>query len=371
MPSMDTAEDNLAPLPVDKLCAAAAAKRTRTSRSTSPSMAAASSAAAAGPGAGHVPNLDELLAGVKESLGREFKQALADRIDGAVDSMGKTFKETTQALLKGYDRTIQAQFTEQRELLHETNTKIDKNLDDTRLLRAQVEEMQKILAAPQPAFIAALGPAGRGPSGPGSVAGSVASAASERPADPCAIKIIASKHVLKGEIIRVFDEWMAETNCDSKFHRVLGDPLGKYYTIKFHGDHGADLRRCQTALSSLRGRDGSWRKFSVASPDGSEISLFVGTDKTRSEIRSEVAIKRLHAVVAAKLPGAPVHLLRRERQVTFRWQPMVQLTVENDDFLLKWNGPVCELAGIVRADIEAGFRASMGSRSRSTVEWSV
>ena len=305
-------------------------------------------------------SLEELLATLQTNVTADIKTEMGKRVDSAVDAMDAKFQSQTAALLRKYDISVQSRFDEQHAALDETNEKLGKTIVDTRAMRKDIDAMQKILASP---------PA---PPSPRSVASSTGSFA-DRPADPSVLKVTATTHVLKQEVIAVLDAWLEEAAIDKQFYKIQGDTLGRYFSIKFEGDHGTDLRRLQQAFGTLRSRTGEWRKFAVDGPSGSKINLFIGKDKSKAQVRSEIGVKRLFEVVQQALPLEPsaVHLLRRDKQVAYKWQPMVRLDMDGDAFKLKWNGPVVTAAGVDRVAIETAFRTAMGATTRSQIEWSI
>ena len=301
--------------------------------------------------------LEDMLAAFRCSISADLKAEIRVQLDSAVDALGAQCQSQTAILLKKYDASVQARFSSSDEHLAALDEKFD---EKTEKLEKSFEDLQKSFACP---------PA---PPSPRSDAPSIGSSA-DRPPDPSVLKVTAKTHVLKQEVIALLDAWLEDANIDKQFYKIRSDTLGRYFSIKFEGDHGTDLRRLQQAFGSLRSRTGEWRKFAVDGPNDTKINLFIGKDKSKAQVRSEIGVKRLFEVVQQALPLEPsaVHLLRRDKQVAYKWQPMVRLDLDGDAFQLKWNGPVATAAGVDRAAFEASFRAAMGATTRSQIEWSI
>ena len=299
-------------------------------------------------------HLEEMLASLQSSISADIKAELGVRLDAAVDKMDAKLMSQTASLLRKYEISAQARFSSFDERLAALDEKFD---EKTEKLKDTLENFQKSLARP---------PAPPSPRSDDSSTGSFA----DRLPDPSVLKITAKSLVLKQDVVTLLDAWLVDANIDKQFYEIRGDTLGRHFSIKFEGDHGSDRLRSQQAFGTLRSRAGVWRKFAVVGPSGTKIDLFIGKDKSQAQIRGEIGLKRLLKVVQQALPLEPsVHLLRREKQVAYKWQPLVRLDIEGGAFKLKWNDPVVEAAGVDRVAIDWNFRLAMGANARTQIKW--
>ena len=302
-------------------------------------------------------SMEEILASLQSSISADIKAELGVRLDAAVDKMDAKLMSQTASILRKYDISAQARFSSSDEHLAALDEKFDEKTEN---LKEILEKFQKSLARP-PARL----PGWWMPPSPSST-GSFA----DRLPDPSVLKITAKSLVLKQDVVALLDAWLVDANIDKQFYEIRGDSLGRHFSIKFEGDHGSDRLRSQQAFGTLRSRAGVWRKFAVVGPSGTKIDLFIGKDKSQAQIRGEIGLKRLLKVVQQALPLEPsVHLLRREKQVAYKWQPLVRLDVEGGTFKLKWNDPVVSAAGVDRVAIDWNFRLAMGANARSQIKW--
>eukprot|EP00959_Pyramimonas_sp_CCMP1952_P072697 1518821-Pyramimonas_sp.AAC.1 len=133
------------------------------------------------------------------------------------------------------------------------------------------------------------------------------------------------EEVPREEVIKSITPWLEAANFTMGQEVVVaGDPVAKQFTLEFQGPMLAtrESRRKQ-AHTCLRLATGKWRDFFVDLP-AKRVPLYVGNDKNRKEIATEIALKKLRNTLQ-KEAGLTTFMDRDGGRLLARWEPLAKV----------------------------------------------
>eukprot|EP00959_Pyramimonas_sp_CCMP1952_P133556 2792839-Pyramimonas_sp.AAC.1 len=68
-------------------------------------------------------------------------------------------------------------------------------------------------------------------------------------------------------------------------------PTAKRFIIQFTGQTHLAARAVRQAMSAIKQRNNTWRRFYAEFPSGGQTDLFISVDKHQATIRRELGIK--------------------------------------------------------------------------------
>ena len=122
-------------------------------------------------------------------------------------------------------------------------------------------------------------------------------------------------------------------------------------------------------------------RHTVVAADKKELPCYINQDKSRKDIRTEIACKKLRLLLKTKYskPSAgggprepPFEWKRLDGQVTSDWNRLARfLSVDSDTYSWKWNRPLAASLEIDTAEAEKLFeRPTLVQESGAAIDWS-
>lgn len=143
--------------------------------------------------------------------------------------------------------------------------------------------------------------------------------------------------------------------------------LSKDAVIRFRGDERTCRRGVKQVLDSFRTAPGIYTHHTVAGADGKIHSCFINGDKSRKDIRTEIACKKLRLLLESKYskgsPKSPGFEWKRLGGIVCSgWKDLAKfIAPDADTFEWKWNRPKAEAMGIDTAAMDKLFEEDFGS----------
>ena len=142
--------------------------------------------------------------------------------------------------------------------------------------------------------------------------------------------------------------------------------------LAFCGEGQVPIRRCRKFFDHLRtsGIGSEWRRVSCAGPINQIVQLYIGPDKNRKQVQTEILSKKAATIIREEIPAARIHLLRAEGIVTLAWRPLCRLTVFPDgSFDLHWNPKALSTCGLNKAIVLEGLEGATVREGSDDIEW--
>ena len=153
------------------------------------------------------------------------------------------------------------------------------------------------------------------------------------------VKINAKEDVTISAIKVVVKAWAEELGLLPETYEVTSSGnLSKRFVIECTGPADMATRRANKLMASLRAEDGSWVRKTALSPANRVVELFIGPDKNRRQILTEIFGRKLFNAfkeqdVESKALGSPERnfkYLRREGIVSEGWVEIAKVEPEAD-----------------------------------------
>ena len=183
------------------------------------------------------------------------------------------------------------------------------------------------------------------------------------------IKVSANNMVSRDAVSNGIKEWM-DNSATPDGWKLSGESLGKQFTIRLLGEPGLAFNRCRKALEALRREDGTWRETKISSPTNVVTPLYFEVDKNAKTMCEEGCLRKLKRLVSEQT-DQDVHLSRRDRLVSIRWQPLVTVSAASrDDITVKWHNEVLQKINLDKGALLNKFDEG-SQRSLSEIPWSL
>jgi hypothetical protein len=186
----------------------------------------------------------------------------------------------------------------------------------------------------------------------------------DRPPHPCVIKANVHGNVFfaKAELKNVFKHLLSQKGLECEFD-IPGKEVAKRYAVTCKGPVGDKM-----VEALLRARKdphtGDWLNIPIKDPEGNEIKLYFGPDKSRKVERTET-ITRKFAEHLRKTYGAHSFGERREDGIiTVDGTRVAFIEVEPNKNILKWNDMALPPTSIHKDDMSTYFERTFN------VQWS-
>jgi hypothetical protein len=292
-----------------------------------------------------------------EEMFRNFKKEIVSETSGLVSAMEHRVMDSTCNMLRTYDKgqcskfdavEINANALEARVVAH------DSKLEQ---LQASIDVLSKGLVACSSATPQRH---------------TVFSEDFDAAPSLSLLRLSVACNTTKVALQETVDSWLGENGALGPTDYFLAGPeFGKNFSIQFQGEEGLASRRANKAHMSLRGDRGVWRELYVTGPDATRFKIFVSEDKSRKQIRTETAGKRLFKSLQEVHPTLPSVLRRKEGMVSCNWLPVVKVLVTSADGppTLQWVAKSVQSLSINKDAITAAFNAATGGTA--SVEWSL
>ncbi len=193
----------------------------------------------------------------------------------------------------------------------------------------------------------------------------------DRQIDATIIRIHSQELVTLEEIKKTVESWAAEVAVSDFTTTVTGGAASpaQRFTVSLGGVPATAAKRATKLLGTLRKSDGTWRRMQCASPNGRQVDLFIGPDKSPKQVRTEILGKQLVQAIKETHPQLPIHLLRRDGVVKTNWTSFVKVEPSSHDVaVLRWDERVVAEKGIRKEDIAEAFERL--AKGRDQPQWS-
>ena len=174
----------------------------------------------------------------------------------------------------------------------------------------------------------------------------------------------------KASVLAVCSALVAESDIPGDAFDLRGPALGRSFNLAFHGDGGLGCRRARKVMTAMRNSSGEWRQFSVLSPSGAHLALFIGFDKSSKQIRLEQEVKKLYKAVKSVHPQLSVDMMRRDGVVCVDWIQLAKVQVDSPTAsVVLWNTSAVVQFNIDKAKVTEAW--TTGAPPPAQVQWSV
>jgi len=180
----------------------------------------------------------------------------------------------------------------------------------------------------------------------------------DRKIDVTILKVNTKEMVAKDAMATVMSTLLEEADIRNDQYSIQGMELAKKFTIRFTGTAQTAERRANKVFGLLRREDGSWRKFTCPTPAQRECDLFIGTDKSPKQVKTEMEGKRLWQSFKDKYAHLNPHFLRKEGIIQIGWVPVAKLEIQpgEEPTQILWNNKAVSDHGIDKDALVASFR---------------
>ena len=137
-------------------------------------------------------------------------------------------------------------------------------------------------------------------------------------------------------------------------------------TARFKGEVGLSARRAQKTLETLKDAGGKWTQYSVQSPTGGTVPIYLAEDKNARQVAEERALKRLAQALRTVHEDKTFFTIRRDRTITFNWTPIAKVRVpKKHQEEVEWNAAAAEKEDIKKFEVLQIFREKRRSPNAS------
>ena len=180
-----------------------------------------------------------------------------------------------------------------------------------------------------------------------------------RPKDTTIMRVVARGQVAKDQVSASLTDWLDAANIKPDRVELIGDDLGKSFTLQFKGTREWATKQVALARSALRRADGSWRAFSCAAPSGDLINIAIDEDKNQHDRTLEFKLRKARRSLTAAT-GKRFFADKQSGTLTHDWTPVVKIDVEpNGSVALMWNDKGIESLGLQRPHMAMALRAAL------------
>jgi len=141
-------------------------------------------------------------------------------------------------------------------------------------------------------------------------------------------------------------------------YTLPGNPnvLNKYWNIQFTGQGAAGAAAASKFLGSLKEGPKLWRKIFASSPNGTDVQVFVGPDKSLHTQALETTTKRLSNILTASLGewADQLFTMRPEGLIFYNWEPLCKVEVAPGGLCtVGWEPRLADFCMIRQAEVVA------------------
>ena len=184
------------------------------------------------------------------------------------------------------------------------------------------------------------------------------------------VRINAQSYVSRVAVQAAVEKLARDANIDTATISIKGKAVDKWFVVQFKGAPDISSRHVRTILDSIKLEDGKWVRV-MASEDGKkEVQIFLGPDKSKKQIRTEVLTKKLVRIFESQ-GVKDIDANRWKGQVMVSWQPIALVQVlSKDEAELLFDAEYCKTLKIDKDAIRSLFMAETPTRSPLTTQWS-
>ena len=194
----------------------------------------------------------------------------------------------------------------------------------------------------------------------------------DRTADPTVLKANCKSNVSKNAVSAAIRIIGGKAKINPKMYFIVGDPVSKFFTIRFKGTPTLAQEYAKQLLGALQSENEEgrieWERVLVKDPAQSLVQLYIGPDKSPKQIRTETLSKRLGGIIEG-LGHSQVDVRRRQGEVLVDWQPLAMVEVNGpEDVRVLWDNDFREKLGIDKDAVTTQL-FTWNSPNRTPVPW--
>ena len=195
----------------------------------------------------------------------------------------------------------------------------------------------------------------------------------DRQPDPALFSIGAKRLISPEVLLNDLQEWIHAANLQSDHVELIGDEPARRVIIKVKGDPAVAIPRAMALSRALRDPSGRWKRFTSSDTQGQPVDIYISSDKSPKQIRTEVQTKKLLDLIQQRHPRLRWRAFRNKGEIHCDNVPGIKIIVrgQNDPSSIQWseqaiNSPTFQ--HIDRGDILTSFQALFNSDS-DTATW--
>jgi len=191
----------------------------------------------------------------------------------------------------------------------------------------------------------------------------------DRATDPSVLKMVCIELVSDKEFRKLAHQVLLTAAVTMDKVELEISVLAKDATIRFKGDERTYRRGVKQVLDSFRTADKVYTRHTVRNPEGQEIPCFINPDKSRKDVRSEIACKKMRLLLESKYTNKdtkspPFEWKRLGSVVCTNWQNLARFFAhDSETYEWKWDRPKAATLGIDTKAMEELFESDFGAGS--------
>ena len=163
-------------------------------------------------------------------------------------------------------------------------------------------------------------------------------------------------------------EWLGYSFYSDQWQLLGDDKPSKHWAIRFPN---GGSRATEKALDLLKDEKGQWQPLYALDHEGHQVRIFAGPDKSRKQIRLEVATKNVVRELDGAIAGKVWHGIRSKGIVQCDGVDVMQLDVaqQRQDPAMLWKHKNLQKVSVDKEAIAAVARRSFHGRASDEDEW--
>jgi len=298
--------------------------------------------------------------GDMQSLSADIISQLSHKLDEVKLDLSREFKSELKAELKGVKKDISS--------IKSTVESHDTQLGDHDRAITQILETQKQHDAAMAKSVQEAAKSARecaaSMSPPVMVSPPPVHNAFDRPPNPCVIQANVHGNGLfaKQELKNVLMELLGRKGLECDFE-IPGKEVARKFAVTCKGPVGQEMVATLLRARKVAGTD-EWAYIPIKDPEGKEVKLYFGPDKSPKVARTE-AITRKFAAHLRQVYGTHSFGERREEGIiTMDGTRVAFIEVQPTKNTLQWNAPALHASSIQKDEMAAHFEKTFN------IQWS-
>jgi len=289
-----------------------------------------------------------------KSLLAEFQQSVNHEVKQTITSFESRMSNEFVSLVQKAEELNSRKFNHLNVEVADIKSRQKQSEDDMATMRAQVQEMQKVLSIAEKAVITQRDVD-----------------ADEWSRDPLlhVLRIGASEEISRCKLHEVVNTWLTGCNLAEDDWSISGPDLGKQFQLVFKGDGVIGPRRAKRCNFSLRDENGKWRQLAVPTKGGA-ATLFIGPDQSGQARTYHSIGKKLLAILREAYPDKKFYQARGEDTIQANFVEIIQISSEaRNETEILWKHEDAAEQGISKEQIMEAFKSNGKRASSSNTPW--
>ena len=163
-------------------------------------------------------------------------------------------------------------------------------------------------------------------------------------------------------LLNDLQEWIAAANLQSNHVELIVDEPSRRFILQVKGDSAVAIPRAMALSRALRDPSGRWKRFASSDTQGQPVDIYINSDKSPKQSRTEVQPKKLLQLLQQRYPRLRRRAFRNRGEIHCDSMPVIKIVVrgQSDPSIIQWSEQALnqqQFQHIDRGDILTSFQA--------------